>query len=220
MSVQRVQRIQQVLNTRQPDLTVFMDDVHKPQNLGAIVRTCDATGVPQIHAWSTLLRLSVPHLTSGGSRPWVKFKRHPTAADGVKHLKDKNFKLVAAHLSPTAMPYTDYDFTQATALVVGTEKHGVSQEVLEQCDEHIIVPMTGMVESLNVSVAAALILFEARRQRELAGMYKQRRIDDASYEKLFFEWCQPKLARYCQKHGLDYLPLDEEGDPIGTFPAH
>lgn len=206
-----------MLARRQPDLTVFMDDVHKAHNLGAVVRTCDAVGVGEIHAWSTLRRLAVPHLASGGSRPWVHFKRHRTAQDGIDALKARGFRMVAAHLSSNAIAFTDYDFTQPTALVVGSEKHGLNDGLLAQCDVELVVPMQGMVQSLNVSVAAALILFEAQRQKQLAGHYDTQRIADDLYQKLLFEGCQPKMSRYCRRYKLPYPPIDEEGDIIGGF---
>ena len=217
MSSERYQRIRQMLDRRQPDLTVFMDDVHKAHNLGAIVRTCDAVGVGEIHAWARSRRLAVPHLASGGSKPWVHFKRHRTAQDGIEALKVRGFKIVAAHLSDTALPYTDYDFTLPTALVVGSEKHGMNEDVLAQCDTQLVVPMQGMVQSLNVSVAAALILFEAQRQKQLAGQYDAQRIPDDLYQKLLFEGCQPKMSRYCRRYKLPYPLIDDEGDIIGGF---
>ena len=99
-----------------------------------------------------------------------------------------------------------------TVLIMGAEIEGISQEAQPYIDHSITVPMMGMVESFNVSVAAAIILSEARRQRENAGYYDNRRLDDKTFNKLLFEWMQPVLANYCQKHQLDYPELDDEGD--------
>ena len=98
------------------------------------------------------------------------------------------------------------------ALLLGAEKYGISDAAAPYIDQRISVPMLGMVESFNVSVACAIILAEARRQREDAGFYRERRLPDERYYKLLFEWTQPLLAKYCQKHSLPYPQLDEKGD--------
>ena len=119
---------------------------------------------------------------------------------------------MAAHLDASAADYREIDYTLPTALVVGAEIEGVSAEGRALADRCICVPMLGMVESLNVSVATAIVLAEARRQREQAGLYTRRRIDADSYRTLLFRWAQPKIARFCDQRGLDSPPLDEDGD--------
>src|SRR5690606_28227419 len=122
------------------------------------------------------------------------------------------------HVTDGARDYRVYACTHPPARLLGTEKTGVSAEAAALADEHLVIPMHGMVQSFNVSVAAALLLSEAQRQRQQAGMFNQRRIADDDYQRLKFEWCQPQVARICQRLQLPYPPLRDDGelaDPQG-----
>ena len=218
MTPERLERIQTTLNKRQPDLTVITDEVYKPHNLSAIARTCDAVGIPEIHCvWPTdAYRLKAS--STAGSSDWIKVNTHDSIAAGINSLKDRGMKVVAAHLTDRAIDYREYDFTQPTALLMGTEQEGVSDIASDMADEHIVIPMQGMVRSFNVSVAAAIILNEAQNQRQKAGMYDQRRLPDDVYQTLLFEWSQPSILHLCRKHDLPYPKLREDGellDPQG-----
>ncbi|MCA6062109.1 tRNA (guanosine(18)-2'-O)-methyltransferase TrmH [Thalassolituus marinus] len=212
MTPQRLQRIVQTLNLRQPDLTVVTDEVKKEHNLSAIVRSCDAFAIPEVHCVWAGEKYHVRRNQAAGAGSWVDVKTHDTIADAITNLQGQGFKVCAAHFTDRAINYRDYDFTQPTAVLLGTEKEGVSDVAAEMCDEHLIIPMHGMTNSFNVSVACALILSEAQRQRELAGMYEQRRLPDAEYERLYFEWCQPQITRICKQHNLPYPPLRDDGE--------
>lgn len=212
MTPQRLERIERTLSLRQPDLTVLTDEVHKERNLSAIVRSCDAFAVPTVHCvWlGEQYRLRRNH--SAGSGTWVDVHTHPDTPTAIRHLQQQGFRVCAAHFSDRARDYRDYDFTQPTALLLGSEKTGVDPLAAEMADEHLLVPMHGMVQSFNVSVAAALLLSEAQRQREAAGLFRERRLADDDYERLRFEWCQPAIARICQQRQLPYPELDESGE--------
>ena len=120
--------------------------------------------------------------------------------------------MVAANIGTQSTDYREIDYTRPTAIVLGAELDGVGETVLRCADAQVNISMQGMVESLNLSVAAAVILFEAQRQRMAAGMYRQRRLPDAEYARSLFEWAHPKVAQHCQRHGLAYPSLDESGD--------
>lgn len=214
MTPERFNKIRTVLNQRQPDLTLMTDGVHKAQNLSAILRTCDANGVLTLHiAAQSGQRMGIWKRSAGGSARWVKRQAHPNGESAAAALKDAGFALYAAHLSPTAVDYRAVDYTRPCAIVMGAEKEGVSPAVLAQVDQAITIPMFGMVESYNVSVAAALILAEAQQQRQRAGMYDgPSRLPSDEYTATLFEWCHPKMARFCQQHHLPYPALDEDGD--------
>jgi len=113
------------------------------------------------------------------------------------------------------------DYTQPCAILLGNEKRGVSQLAAGQSDAHIMIPMMGMVESFNVSVAAAIILAEAQKQRSVAGCYDRVRLDSDTYSATFFRWAHPKIARYCDAKGLDYPAVRESDgevvDPSGWY---
>ena len=135
---------------------------------------------------------------------------HPTMDDAVSELKGQGHKLYAAQLSDRAIDYREADFTVPCTVIMGNEVDGVSDSAAEQADEHIVIPMMGMVESLNVSSACAIILSEAQRQRKLAGLYDQQRLPDDEYNRLLFCWCQPVVKRYCDDRNLPYPPIDPE----------
>lgn len=218
MTPQRLERIEHTLSLRQPDLTVLTDEVHKDRNLSAIVRSCDAFAVPVAHCVWLGEQYRVRRNHSAGSGNWVDIHTHPDIGTAIQTLQQQGFRVCAAHFSERARDYRDYDFTQPTALLLGSEKTGVSAQAAALADEHLVIPMHGMVQSFNVSVAAALLLSEAQRQRQQAGMFNQRRIADDDYQRLKFEWCQPQVARICQRLQLPYPPLRDDGelaDPQG-----
>jgi tRNA (guanosine-2'-O-)-methyltransferase len=126
--------------------------------------------------------------------------------------------LVAAHLSEEATDYRALDYTRPTALVVGTELFGVSELALARADQQVKIPMVGVTQSLNVSVACAIVLYEAMRQRQAAGMYGQNRLDDALLRKQRFEWLHPQVTEFCRQRGLEYPEMDEGGNIVGEFP--
>jgi tRNA (guanosine-2'-O-)-methyltransferase len=211
MTPERFARLRAVLDRRQPDLTVLAENVHKPHNIAAILRTCDAVGVMELHAVSPGGEFHRHHMVSGGSRKWVRTRSHADIRVAIGLLRSQGFSVVAAHVAPGARDYRDWDYTKPLALLVGAELEGVSAEAAGAADACISVPMRGLVESLNVSVATAVVLYEAARQREAAGLYEHRRIPDDAYAELLFEWCYPAVARVCRRQGIPYPALDAEG---------
>ena len=212
MTPERIARIRQVLARRQPDLTVITDFVHKQRNLSAIVRNCDAAGVMGLHAVIGEEEYQAFRGTAMGSHHWVEVRRYAALEQAAQPLQTAGYQLVAAHLDENALDYRDIDYCRPTAILLGAERRGVSAAAEQLVDACITIPMVGMVSSLNVSVAAGIILAEAQRQRQLAGMYDRCRIDEKTYERLFFEWGHPAVTLFCQERGLRYPPLNEEGE--------
>lgn len=207
----RFRRIQEVLDRRQPDLTVVMDRVHKPHNLSAVARSCDAVGVGTIHAVPLAGKVDLHNATSAGAAGWVEVRKHPDLTAAMRALAADGFQLVVAHLDPDAVGFRTVDYTQPTAMVVGSELVGVDTEALKGEYKTVVLPMMGMVQSLNVSVAAAVLLYEAQRQREAIGMYAQRRLDPETLRDLTFQWAYPRLASSFRREGRPYPSLDAEG---------
>ena len=173
-SENRLARINDSLSRKQPTLQVMLDNVHSSQNLSAIIRSSDAVGVLDIY-YSTKENktLRIHKTITQGAHRWTHRYRM-NDEDKVAFLKQKRsegFQIVVTHLEERAISFREIDYTKPTLLVMGNEKEGVSSEVIAQADEVIIIPMQGMVQSLNVSVATALILYEAQRQIENAEMY-------------------------------------------------
>ncbi|EAQ32269.1 MULTISPECIES: tRNA (guanosine(18)-2'-O)-methyltransferase TrmH [Idiomarina] len=214
MSPERYQRITEMLAFRQPDLTVVMEGVHKHHNLSAVVRTADAVGVHEMHAIWLSSKMRVSGGTALGSQNWVNVHHHSQLSPAVEQIKQQGMQVVVTHLSDQAVDFREIDYTQPTAILLGQEKHGATEEALKIADHHVKIPMVGMVQSLNVSVAGAVMLYEAQRQREQAGMYDAMRLSDTEQHRVLFEGGHPIYAKACKRKGLPYPPLDEHGQIV------
>ncbi|MCS6782869.1 MAG: tRNA (guanosine(18)-2'-O)-methyltransferase TrmH [Gloeomargarita sp. SKYBB_i_bin120] len=220
MTERRWQRILQVLSRRQPDLTVLAEAVHKPHNLSAILRSCDAVGIGCVHAVNPTGGVPTYSETSASADKWVELVVHPTLEAAIAHLRAQNLQLLAAHLSSTALDYREVDYTRPTGIIVGNEKSGVSETAAALADHHIQIPMLGMVPSLNVSVATAVILFEAQRQRLQAGLYAQPRLSPEQMARQAFAWLYPEEAAQYQQTGQPFPDLDTlRARVVGVSPA-
>ncbi|MEO0948674.1 MAG: tRNA (guanosine(18)-2'-O)-methyltransferase TrmH [Cyanobacteria bacterium J06641_5] len=215
MLPRRFQKLKATLARRQPDLTVLMENVHKPHNLAAILRTCDAVGILDVHGvWEFQEELELPEnfpKTARGSQKWVYLQQHRETAGAIAQLQSQGFQVCAANLSDRAIDFRRVDYTRPTALLLGAERWGVRPKSAACADFEIIIPMLGMAQSLNVSVAAAIVLYEAQRQRLEAGLYERERLPPDRARNVLFEWAYPDLAQRCRDRGLPYLPLDNEG---------
>ncbi|EKO3581848.1 tRNA (guanosine(18)-2'-O)-methyltransferase TrmH [Vibrio metschnikovii] len=216
MNLERYQRIQDVLKARQTDLTVCLEEVHKPNNVSAVIRTADAVGLHQIHAvWPNEQMRTLSH-TSAGARNWVEVQTHNSTLEAVSHLKETGMQILVTNLSEHAIDFRAIDYTKPTAIIFGSEKSGISPQALQLAHHDIVIPMVGMVQSLNVSVASALILYEAQRQRQQAGMYdrEQSALSQATIQRILFERGHPVLAKVAKRKGLAYPLLDDQGQII------
>ncbi|HAS62618.1 MAG TPA: tRNA (guanosine(18)-2'-O)-methyltransferase TrmH [Vibrio sp.] len=215
MNLERYQRIQQVLKARQIDLTLCLEEVHKPNNVSAVIRTADATGLHKIHAiWPNKMR-TLTH-TSAGARNWVEVDNHTNIEDAISELKAQGMQVLVTNLSDTAVDFRNIDYTKPTAIILGSEKTGASEQAKKLADQDIIIPMMGMVQSLNVSVASAIILYEAQRQRQEVGMYDNEKspLDEDVIHRTLFERGHPVLAKVAKRKKMPYPPLDDEGQIV------
>lgn len=212
MTPERFRRLLQVLDRRQPDLTVLMERVHKEHNLSAIARNCDAVGVLEIHAVVPNQGLRLHRDTSGGTGKWMELHQHHCVMEAVGTLKERGFQVVAAHPDSRAVDYREMDYTRPTSILVGAELFGVSDEAVASADVTATIPMMGMVRSLNVSVATSLFLFEALRQREQRGMYAAPRLSPERHRETLFRWAYPDHARRYREAGLPAPELGPDGE--------
>jgi tRNA (guanosine-2'-O-)-methyltransferase len=211
MSIARYQKIRGLLSKRQPDLTLLLEEVHKPHNVSAVIRSADAVGVHRIHAvWQE--NDSLRKGTSLGSQIWVDIQRHSSTDEAIAHLKSEKMQVLVTNLDNNAIDFRDVDYTKPTAIVLGQEKDGATKKAIAMSDQSIVIPMVGMVQSLNVSVAAATILYEAQRQRENAGMYCDNLLPEAEAQKILFEGGFPVLHRECVKRNLAFPFVNERGE--------
>ena len=218
MTPQRYKRILSVLGRRQLDLTVVLEGVHKSHNLSAVQRTCDAAGIHDIHAIAPQRPYRSHKSAASGSAKWVTVHSHATTIKAIRMLRGNGFRIAAAHLSDKSIDFRNLDYTLPIAILMGTEKYGVSKAALEEVDEEIRVPMHGMVASLNVSVAAAVILYEAERQRRRAGMYEIPQLDPVRYHSTVFEWGYPRLAARYRALNIAYPAIGPEGEILDPVP--
>ncbi len=207
-----------MLATRQPDLTVCLEQVHKPHNVSAIIRTADAVGVHQVHAVWPTTRMRTLVSSAAGSNSWVSVKTHRSIGDAVGHLKAQGMQILATNLSARAVDFREVDYTRPTCVLLGQEKTGITEEALALADQDIVIPMIGMVQSLNVSVASALILYEAQRQRQNAGLYHRDNsmLDEEEQQRLLFEGGYPVLANVAKRKGLPRPQIDEQGQVVAS----
>ncbi|UJX40765.1 tRNA methyltransferase [Desulfovibrio sp. JY] len=187
----RAERIRDVLARRQTDLTLVINNIHDPHNVSAILRSCDAFGIHRVHLLYT--DTAFPALgkkSSGSAKKWVETIRHPDAASLASSLKGQGFVLVATSFSETARPLQEWDLTGKVAIILGNEHRGVDEELAPYVDGALYIPMQGMVQSLNVSVAAAVILYEGFRQRHAAGCYDAPCLPPDEFDRLAAVWEQ------------------------------
>ena len=216
----RFERLRAVLDRRMGDLTLLLEHVDKPHNLSAILRSCDAVGVLEAHAVSLKGRVPTFNSTSLGSQKWVALHRHERSSDAIALLKADGFRLYGTHLGADAVDYRSCDFTGPTAFVLGAEKWGLSEATAAAIDQAIVIPMAGMVQSLNVSVANAILLFEALRQRQAKGCLPSagEGLAPERYGPLLFEWAYPQVAAWCRLEGRPYPALSPEGAILEELP--
>jgi tRNA (guanosine-2'-O-)-methyltransferase len=211
MTMERYQKVLAMLRKRQPDLTILAEDVHKPHNLSAMLRSCDAVGIGKVHATNPTGGIATFNETSASAEKWVKVQVHQDIEAAVATVRAQNIHLFAAHFSDKASDYRDVDYTQPSCILFGNEKWGVSEKAAELANTHVIIPMLGMVPSLNVSVATAIILFEAQRQRRVAGMYEVPRLSETELRDQAFWLLHPKEAELYKANGQPFPPLNEDG---------
>ncbi|MDM5271639.1 tRNA (guanine-N2)-dimethyltransferase [Sulfurovum sp. zt1-1] len=187
----RISRIGEVLRRKQPDLQIMLDDVQSSQNLSAIIRSCDAAGVLNLY-YTAICNdtLKVNKTITQGAHRWLRRKYIATddKVTFVSQKKAEGYQVVVTHLDENAVSFRSMDYIKPTLLIMGNEKEGVSDELLAMADYKIIIPMQGMVQSLNVSVASALILYEAQRQREAKGMYDTPLLDPQELSQIKEAW--------------------------------
>lgn len=190
MTPERRDRLLAVLNKRQNDLTVVLENVFDPHNISAVMRTCDAVGIQEVYVLNT----KIPRHKKWGAKSsssaakWLTVRQFTDAHACFEALRSKYSRILTTHLSPGASKLYDLDLTEKVALVFGNEHSGVSDEIREMADGNFIIPQMGIIRSLNISVACAVTLYEAFRQKEAAGHYAKPKLEGLMLEGLLNEW--------------------------------
>lgn len=187
----RLNKITKALTERQQSLGVIIENVHDPHNVSAIFRSCDAVGVPNVSLLYTKEEFpKINRITSASSQKWIGSEKYDSVKECFDDYHAKGFKIYASLLAEDAVDLYDIDFTEKVVVVLGNENRGISDEVKELADAVYYIPMHGMIQSLNVSVAAAVTLYEAQRQRRAKGLYEKSELPEEELEKLIDEWCE------------------------------
>lgn len=189
LTERRTKKFLSVLEKRQPNLTVVMEDIHDPHNVSAMLRSADAVGVVEVQL--VYDKDEFPKLgkkSSASATKWVGRRKFPSVEECYEKLRAEGYLICATHLSKTAKSLYDLDLTRKVALVFGNEHRGVSEKAAKLADANFQIPMLGMIQSLNVSVACAVSLYEACRQRLEKGRYDHPGFSRKEIEELFKLW--------------------------------
>lgn len=188
----RRSRLEQVLGRRQSGFTIVLENIWDPHNVSAILRTADAVGILDVHLlyhiepFPNLVK--VGKQSSASAKQWLTFHLHTSVAECYAALRREGFTIYASALTENSMDLYEIDGTARIALVLGNESRGISDDARSLADGVYVIPMMGMVQSLNVSVAAAVSLYEVMRQRSAAGLYNSPSLPDPEYTRLLEQW--------------------------------
>lgn len=185
----RAEKLRRAISLRQPDLTVVLENIHDPHNVSAILRSCDAVGVLRVELLYNIEKFPrIGKKSSSSANKWLDCRRHTSVADCYATLREEGFRVYATRLGGSTASVYDLDLSRPSALVFGNEHRGVSGEAAEMADGNFHIPMVGMIQSLNVSVAAAVCLYEAHRQRISAGTYRKTTLGTEELARLYDDW--------------------------------
>src|SRR5215831_18574165 len=189
MTPERQARFLTVLHKRQNDLTVVLENVFDPHNISAVMRTCDAVGIQEIYVLNTKIARHKKWgvKSSASAEKWLSVRQFTDLTECFREIRSKYSRILATHLSSGASDLYDLDLTESTALVFGNEHDGVSEVVRTLADGNFIIPQVGMIRSLNISVACAVTLYEAQRQKRLAGHYDKSKLSEKELDVLMGE---------------------------------
>jgi tRNA (guanosine-2'-O-)-methyltransferase len=190
MTTERSERLNDVLNKRQPDLTVMLENVFDPHNISAVMRTCDAVGIQDIYILNNKIP---PHRkwsekSSSSAAKWLTIHQFTDADKCFAALRKNYKKIYTTHLSSDAVSLHELNLTEPVALVFGNEHSGVSEEIIAMADGNFIIPQVGIIKSLNISVACAVSLYEAFRQKNNAGQYDSAKLHGEKLSVLKDTW--------------------------------
>lgn len=190
LTPEREEKLLNVLSKRQGDLAVVMENVDDPHNIAAVMRTCEAVGIQDIFVLTTKIH---PHKkfssrSSSSAGKWLTVHSFTDTKACVAELRKRYSRILTTHLSADAVSMHDIDFTQSIALVFGNEHDGVSEEIRSLADGNFIIPQVGIIQSLNISVACAVTIYEAMRQKRNAGHYDRPSLSEERRNELLSEW--------------------------------
>lgn len=189
---ERAEKLRNLAANRQHDLTLILENIYDPHNLGAVLRTCDSVGISEVYALYTIESAEVlgkiaGHKSSSGAKKWVDVHVYDNAERCFADVREKYGRIYGTHLATDSVGLYDLDLSESIALVFGNEHRGMSEEALALVDGNFIIPQSGLTKSLNISVACAVSLYEAKRQRMAKGRYGKPFDKHNTFQKELFE---------------------------------
>ncbi len=187
VSKERLEKMKKILQTRQDTLRVFMDYVFSNHNLSAIVRTCDAVNIGKLY-YRHQKKVKLNNEITMGAHKWIFHEYVEDIENFYQNIKNQGYQVVVTLLDKETVDFREVDYTKPTLIVLGNEVEGASDVSIKYADKKVIIPMFGMSQSLNVSVANAVILYEAQRQRAAKGMYNTPQLSPKIIKKTLKKW--------------------------------
>ncbi|MEO7309194.1 MAG: RNA methyltransferase [Chitinophagaceae bacterium] len=192
MTPERTEKLRKVLSQRQPDLTLVLENVFDPHNVSAVMRTCESVGIQDLFVLNTKIptHKKFGERSSSSAAKWLTIHQYEDAAACFAELRKRNFKVFTTWLGEGSVNLYKMNFTQPLAIVFGNEKTGVSDEIRALADGNMVIPQVGIIQSLNISVACAVTVYEAYRQKSLAQHYDAPRLPQQQYDELWQLWSE------------------------------
>lgn len=202
----RQEKIRTLIRKRQLHFSVILENVTDPHNIGAVMRTCDAVGISEIFLINTFelsQNMVLGKRASSGSRKWVDVYEFSSVKAGFNFIKNKGYEHIwATRIVEGSKSLYDIDFTQRVALLFGNEHKGVTEEAALYATGNFVIPQVGMVQSLNISVACAVSLYEGFRQRSVKGLYEESGRTESDQEAMFQKYAERELIRFKGRNSI------------------
>ena len=187
----RIEKLTKVIKSRQPSLKIVLENIHDRHNVSAIFRTCDAAGIPKVSLIYNVEKFPrIGKKSSASAFKWVEKDKFKTVEECYAALRKDGYKILASAISENAVSIYEIDFTKKCAIVMGNENRGLSFEAIEQADLQFKIPMFGMVQSLNVSVSAAIVVYEALRQRIKSHKFDKSELSEKQIADMLNLWSE------------------------------
>lgn len=187
---ERINTLSKVLIKRTKELTVILENINDPHNLSACLRSCDSVGIKEVsliyHSGQPFPKLGKK--SSGSAKKWVDTTRYDDVEQCFDKIRSEGKKIYTTHMSKEAVSLYDLDLSEPCALMFGNEHSGVSEKAVELADANFLIPQIGMIQSLNISVACAVSVYEAFRQRKAKGLYDKNEFDEKEFNDLLYDW--------------------------------
>ena len=175
-----------VVRKRTNHFTVVTEDVYQLHNTSAVMRSCDVFGIQNIHVIEERNLKKIDREIAMGAQKWVTLNRYHSSEECIQNLREKGYQIVASSPHHDAGMLSDFDISKPSAIFFGTETNGLSEEIIDQADEFIKIPMAGFTESLNISVSAAIILQDITQKLRSSNLNWE--LTENEQNAIKFEW--------------------------------